>query len=425
MSRRLLIIGAYSPLNRGDAAIVAAMRDAARSVDPSVDLHVHVFSTDADLFRSELDLDASPGLFAVPVLGTRLRRLRWLIPNVLVAGVILIAGIGGRRTLAIVRLILPGSTAHALGRMLDADVVMAAGGGYLTDHHYAILPFLLLEIWVATRACQTVVLGAQTIGPMRRRWAIRLLKWSLGQVAEIEARDEYTVQFLARSAPRLLPLVRRVPDFAFSYRQTDDSLAQELRLPRGEQVVVGISVRSWPFPDSDDPVRAQRAYGSAFGRAIERFVERGWRVVVMATNHPSSGSRDDDVAAGEAIVRTLPPTVQRRVHVVAQRASAAQLRSLIGACDVFIGTRMHACIFAISCDVPTLLIPYEPKGRGLMERLGRSQDVCAPDPLEADTLVAGADRLLAERARGERQVPPDVLVAFAAAALESMRRWLS
>jgi polysaccharide pyruvyl transferase WcaK-like protein len=423
MMRSLLIIGAYTPLNRGDAAIVAGMRDTARAIDPEIDVRVHTYSTDTHLFRAQLGLEASPGLFAVPVLRTKSRRIRWLIPNLVVAGFVVLAGLAGRRALSLLGRLLPGHAGAALRGMLRADVIMAAGGGYLTDHYSSLLPFLLIEIWTASRSCDTVVLGSQTIGPLARPWATRMVRWALAGVVEIQARDDYTVDTVMRVAPSLIARVRRVADFAFGYSALDPRLVPDGLGGNGRKVV-GISVRAWRFPESPDPIASQQAYDDGFAEAITTFLARGWDVVMVATNYPSPGSRDDDVAASEMILSRLPAPTQEMVHLISDHVTTAQLRSIIAACDAFIATRMHASIFAISVGTPTLVLPYEPKGRALMSTLNRPQDVCDIDPVDADELIAGVDRLLDERDRGEMQVRREELDRLTEGTVEAMRRWL-
>jgi polysaccharide pyruvyl transferase WcaK-like protein len=46
------------------------------------------------------------------------------------------------------------------------------------------------------------------------------------------------------------------------------------------------------------------------------------------------------------------------------------LKHIIGSCDLFIGSRMHACIAAVSQGVPAVSLAYSEKFAGVMETVG-------------------------------------------------------
>jgi colanic acid/amylovoran biosynthesis protein len=62
--------------------------------------------------------------------------------------------------------------------------------------------------------------------------------------------------------------------------------------------------------------------------------------------------------------------LNRRVRLIEQPAAPALLKSAYGLMDIFIGTRMHSNIFALSSGVPVLAIAYRHKTLGIMQMLG-------------------------------------------------------
>ena len=230
MARSVLIICSYSPLNLGDAAIVTAMHDAIRGLDPLTTIRVHTFTESEELFHTHLGLDAHPGIFVLRPFRNRVDRLRWVAVNAWVAATLLVGGLFGRRGVAAARRLLPSRPREAVSRMLASDVVVAAGGGYLTDE-FRLLPFLLLEIWVSSRTRPTL-LGSQTLGPLHSAASRRLVRLALREVEEIQLRDDYSLAIgrdVAKGAPPgHAPVVRRVPDYAFAYDGTDEGAAAAL-----------------------------------------------------------------------------------------------------------------------------------------------------------------------------------------------------
>jgi len=73
-----------------------------------------------------------------------------------------------------------------------------------------------------------------------------------------------------------------------------------------------------------------------------------------------------------------------RVKLLRGDYSAAELKAVIGRCDLFVGGKMHANIAALSLHVPTVAIQYSSKFYGIMRMLGQEQYIC--DKLTAEAV---------------------------------------
>ena len=67
--------------------------------------------------------------------------------------------------------------------------------------------------------------------------------------------------------------------------------------------------------------------------------------------------------------------------------SAQELKGVIGKCEFFVGSRMHACIAALSQGIPTATIGWSHKYDGIMSRLGQ-------DKLVLNLTKNGCDEIL-------------------------------
>jgi len=65
--------------------------------------------------------------------------------------------------------------------------------------------------------------------------------------------------------------------------------------------------------------------------------------------------------------------------------------------DVFIGKRLHSCIFALSMNVPSIVIGYEKKAWGIMKMLDNEDFVVDVNSMTADQLVDLVKKLLLEK----------------------------
>ena len=123
-------------------------------------------------------------------------------------------------------------------------------------------------------------------------------------------------------------------------------------------------------------------------------------VVVSMTRTP----RTDDVAFARRLRASLPAERQARVHVLAGDHDPALIKGIIGSADVFIGTRLHPTIFAVSQAVPTLALHDFSKVRGFMAYCGLSEWLLPPLETPPERMLGTLTRLIEQRAQVSRQI---------------------
>lgn len=79
---------------------------------------------------------------------------------------------------------------------------------------------------------------------------------------------------------------------------------------------------------------------------------------------------DDDREALEELARRLSPEERRRICRTPDSANAAQRKYLISRCEMLVCCRTHASIAGYSTGVPTLVMGYSVKSRGIGMDLG-------------------------------------------------------
>jgi polysaccharide pyruvyl transferase WcaK-like protein len=92
---------------------------------------------------------------------------------------------------------------------------------------------------------------------------------------------------------------------------------------------------------------------------------------------PHTFGKDDDVNsdpyASKAILARIEQTAGHllpRIHLLQSEHNAHELKSLIGSCHYFIGSRMHSCIAALSQGVPAIGVAYSYKFIGVFNSIG-------------------------------------------------------
>jgi polysaccharide pyruvyl transferase WcaK-like protein len=79
---------------------------------------------------------------------------------------------------------------------------------------------------------------------------------------------------------------------------------------------------------------------------------------------------ESDSVVCEQVFATLEKKYEGRLGLVRGTYNQSEIKYLIGQCDFFVGSRMHACIAAISQLIPAVCIAYSDKFAGVMETVG-------------------------------------------------------
>ena len=102
------------------------------------------------------------------------------------------------------------------------------------------------------------------------------------------------------------------------------------------------------------------------------------------------------------ITAELPGAVESGTH----RVEVSEIKGLIGLCHFFIGSRMPACIAALSQGVPAVGIAYSQKFRGVFDTVGPGELVLNARELTAEELVEGCPERYGRREEIARALGP-------------------
>jgi polysaccharide pyruvyl transferase WcaK-like protein len=119
---------------------------------------------------------------------------------------------------------------------------------------------------------------------------------------------------------------------------------------------------------------------------------------VLLVPHVFGRAGESDAAVCEKVYEELKTRYQGRVGFVRGRYNQSEIKYIIGSCDFFIGSRMHACIAALSQNIPAVAIAYTDKFIGVMESIGRGGSVADPREMTEEEIVMFVDRAFEQRA---------------------------
>jgi polysaccharide pyruvyl transferase WcaK-like protein len=275
-----------------------------------------------------------------------------------------------------------------------ADLVGDVRGGDSFSDIYGMRRFLVgfFEVLTVLLVKGSIVQFPQTFGPYKSPLARLLARYILNRSAVIIARDETS----CKVAQELVGESREVwlcPDVAFSLEAIEPEKPEvfpplEGCLPAG---IIGLNVNGLMFNGGytrKNMFGLKLDYISFLPALIQALLEEhsGELWLVPHTYGPPT-SVESDPEASRQVREALPEDLKARVRIVTGDYDCHELKGIIGAFDFFIGSRMHACIAALSQGIPCVGIAYSRKFEGVFDSVGmRSWVVDARDTSNEEAL---------------------------------------
>lgn len=249
--------------------------------------------------------------------------------------------------------------AFALVSAIDAaDLVVGCGGSYLHDTYARNLHPRLATIHAAARAGKRFVVFAQSIGP---------LDSALSRTAARNALDDATFVLVRDAASERV--VRDLGVRAPIACGVDAAVLGRVSIqPRSERPTLGVTVRGWHFPGLEDPAAHQQRYEREVADAVSAWIAHtGGHVRILSNCTSLGGYAQDDRVVARRVAALVDATVE---IVEAEDLPFDVVRGQAGACDFFLGTRMHSLLFATTAGVPGVGVAYEQKTVEWLEQVG-------------------------------------------------------
>lgn len=249
-----------------------------------------------------------------------------------------------------------------------ADVVIDTGAGDSFTDIYGPkrLAVMLYTQRLAMRLGKPLVLGPQTIGPFASRLARAGARRTLARASAVLVRDPSS----ASSATAL----GRAPDaeatdVVFALRPAGPGVPRD--------VVLNVSGLLW----HDGPHVDASRYRALMHELCDRLLAEG-RTVSLLAHVLDAPTDDNDVRAIRAFAG------ERRTELeIIEPTSLDDVRGVLASAELVIGSRMHACLNALSVGTPAIALAYSRKFAPLMSDLGWTHTIDLRTATDAADLV--------------------------------------
>lgn len=283
---------------------------------------------------------------------------------------------------------IPTKDKNILRLFRETDIVIACGGAYLGGNKFQSIPQDLFPIYLAKKLKKKIYVYAQSVDPISNKLLKLITEFVLNQADIITLREQYSLNLL--KSMRIKSPMYLTADPAFLIDKLPFNEGKKLLEKAGyndfSNQKIGLTVRKWNFPNSTHPKEKFMRYIDEVSQFIEKVTQQENADIILFPQVILKPN-DDDRIISNLLKSKLTKKASKKVFVLEEDYTPEQIKSMMGAMDFFIGTRMHSNIFAISMGIPTLAISYEIKTDGIMKMVGLADYVIDISNISSDQII--------------------------------------
>jgi polysaccharide pyruvyl transferase WcaK-like protein len=285
----------------------------------------------------------------------------------------------------------------SLKALSEADFIGDIHGGDSFSDIYGSKRFIVgvLPNIIILLLGKKLILLPQTYGPYKSLLSQKIAKYIFIKSVYIISRDKEGVQVVKKVVGQegkginlyFCPDVAFVLDAAIPAKVSiEPPLAQNKSFP-----LIGLNVSGLLYNGGytrDNMFGLNYDYKVFVRDLVKRLAEAPENhVLLIPHTFGPAGNINSDPDACRDIIEHLDDTYKNRVHMVMGEYDQFAIKGIIRLCDFFIGSRMHACIAALSQGIPTVGVAYSRKFVGVFESVGAGDMVADARALTADAII--------------------------------------
>lgn len=251
------------------------------------------------------------------------------------------------------------------------DAVIAPFMDGLNDR-YGLLPTLrtltftfLAEIIIR----KPIALIPASVGQLNTGVTRWLSKFVLNRMDVITVRGEVSKEYLRRLGVDK-PKIYLAADLGFLLEPASPQRVAEIlhleHITTGDKPIIGLSpgtdedIGSWAFPEFRSKEERQNGYRELMVRITDYLSQKLDAVVWFIPHSVGQAYRGIPIPSDEVACQKIIERVRDKqsVRLLPSRYMTDEKKGIIGNCDMFISSRMHAAIASTSMGVPTIVIAY-------------------------------------------------------------------
>jgi colanic acid/amylovoran biosynthesis protein len=234
---------------------------------------------------------------------------------------------------------------------------------------------------------------AQSIGPFKLTRIF--VKRVLNRATKVTVREGITFSYLD-SIGVSTEILSQTADMAFLLEPITKKASKDIIANEGikieKSLTLGVTVSALVEKRYNS---RGNDFASDLAKTLDKVIEKHDVSVLFVSHVTGPSDTKNDRLLASKIANLLKN--KESVHAMTGDYSPTELKGIISTCDIFMGSRMHSNIGALSTLVPTLAIIYSHKTDGIMKSLKQSKNILAIDNLNMDTVYEKISLLINDR----------------------------
>ncbi len=267
-----------------------------------------------------------------------------------------------------------------LKTLKEADFVGDIHGGDSFSDIYGLKRFIISSIPLAIILLlnKKLIFLPQTYGPFKSKISRIIAHFIMSRAAYILSRDRESITLVKELLvnENNNQTIKFCPDVAFVLdSKRPDILDIVPQIDASSDInLTGLNISGLLYNGGytkDNMFRLKLDYKCFIYKLIECFLfETKANLILIPHTFGVPGNINSDPDACRDIFNTINRRYDGRIYMVNREYDQYEIKGIIGLCDFFIGSRMHACIAALSQRVPTIGVAYSKKFSGVFESIG-------------------------------------------------------
>jgi colanic acid/amylovoran biosynthesis protein len=133
-------------------------------------------------------------------------------------------------------------------------------------------------------------------------------------------------------------------------------------------------------------------------------LKHGANVMLIPHVFGEGDGSESDVTACRDIYQTTEDKLHARLHLIEEGYNHHEIKALIGLCDFFLGSRMHACIAALSQCIPAVGLAYSKKFFGVYQSIAMKDLVIDLRLKDHNSIIEAVDKIYMHRLEFNKQL---------------------
>jgi len=348
-TRQYTLINCYSDNNRGDLAIIVSTINLIQEFDSNAEISgISTYNSSDPWYESEHKIlkkymHVFPSIYGVVNFGRRhstiLKIIRFFYDSLRMLASILLPR-------NMVKYLYSKSEVSSIKQILNSDYIVSKGGSFICsgdDIRSQIALIRLLYIFIlCIKLNKPPIILCQSIGPYSGWLVQKLTNYVLTHCSAVVLREDVCIE--KYTYIKLPDKVFLSTDIAFFAKSID--LPLDINFSE-ERFRIGMTIKHVDIDQSED-------YLNMFVMAIEYCIQH-YDAKIYVFPHVTI---DNDIDNSFEVYKRLSDQSKQSIVLLSDSYNALHLKSIYKNMDVFIGTRLHSTIFAISEDVPSICVTY-------------------------------------------------------------------